>query len=75
MPCDLGYKVIAKVTIPTPVPQDFKEEVKAPEIDADLLEKIGEDDPEFLAGINDLDTQSLFEAALERAQAALGGVR
>ncbi len=75
MPCDLGYKIVAKVTIPAPLPQDFKEEVKPPTIDQDLLDKIGEDDPEFLEWIEGLDTQPLFEEALQRAQLAVGGGR
>lgn len=67
MPCDIGYRSYTKVRIPTPNPQEFKNQTEAPQIDADLLEKLGVDDPEFLAWINELDTRPLLQEALNRA--------
>ena len=67
MPCDIGYKTVARVRVPAPMPQDFKEEAKAPEIDRDLLEKLGEDDPEFAEWVQGLDVAPLLAEALKRA--------
>ena len=67
MPCNIGYKKIEKVSIPVPAPQEFKEEAKAPDVDADLLEKIGEDDPVFLEWLLGADMVPLWSEALRRA--------
>ncbi|OGG57628.1 hypothetical protein A2765_00190 [Candidatus Kaiserbacteria bacterium RIFCSPHIGHO2_01_FULL_56_24] len=69
MPCDIGYKSYAKVEIPAPVPQEFSAKSEAPAIDADLLEKLGIEDPEFLDWVMELDTKPLLEEALKRALA------
>ncbi|KKS37066.1 MAG: hypothetical protein A3G49_00665 [Candidatus Sungbacteria bacterium RIFCSPLOWO2_12_FULL_41_11] len=69
MPCDIGYKNVVRVVVSSPVPQEFKEKIKPPEIDRELLDKIGEDDPEFLAWARDLDVRPLLEEALKRALA------
>ena len=68
MPCNIGYKSYSKVEIPEPQPQAFKAKADAPEIDADLLAKLGNEDPEFLEWISELDTNSLFKEALKRAK-------
>lgn len=68
MPCNIGYKIVAKVKIPEVVVQKFKEEIQAPQIDQDLLEKIGEDDPAFSQWLNELDIKPLLEEALRRAR-------
>jgi|SRR3989344_375644 len=72
MPCDLGYKQINKIKIPAPAPQEFKEKIKPPEVDADLLEKIGENDLAFLEWLNDLDIKPLLEKALSAAKQKIG---
>ena len=66
MPCNIGYKSYAEVVIPQPQPQIFKAKAEAPNIDADLLKKLGEEDPAFLEWLRDLDTRPLLEEALKR---------
>ena len=66
MPCNIGYKNFSKVVIPEPEPQTFKAKANAPTIDADLLAKLGSEDPEFLEWIGELDTKSLLQEALKR---------
>lgn len=72
MPCDIGWKIYEKVEIPVPVPQEFSERSEAPAIDADLLEKLGVEDPEFLAWASELNTRPLLEEALARALGKVG---
>ncbi len=48
MPCDIGYRAFARVTIPAPQPQEFAEKAQAPDIDQDLMDKLGVEDSEFL---------------------------
>lgn len=67
MPCDIGYKSYATVEILAP--QEFKVEVEAPAIDEDLLEKLGEEDAEFVEWAKELNTQPLLQEALKRALA------
>lgn len=66
MPCDLGYKVVAKTTVQSPIKKEFKDTIKPPKVDADLLEKIGVDDPNFIAWFQNLDTKPLLIAVLNR---------
>lgn len=66
MPCNIGYKSYARIAIPEPQPQTFTAKSEAPDIDADLLEKLGEEDPEFLEWAQELNTKSLLEEALKR---------
>lgn len=66
MPCNIGYKSYAKVVIPEPQPQTFKAKAEAPKIDADLLAKLGNEDPEFLEWVGDLDVTPLLQEALKR---------
>jgi hypothetical protein len=68
MPCDIGVRSFAKVEIPVPQPQEFSVKSEAPQVDEDLLGKLGIEDPEFLEGIQELDTKPLLEEALRRAQ-------
>ncbi len=67
MPCDIGYKGYARVEIPVPEPQRFDVKSEAPAIDADLLEKLGIEDPDFLEWVSGLDRRPLLEEALKRA--------
>ena len=69
MPCDIGIRSYDRIEIPAPVPQDFAEKSAAPGIDADLLEKLGIDDPVFLKWVSELNTRPLLEEALKRALA------
>ena len=73
MPCNIGYKVVAKIVIPVPQVQEIKEEVTAPEIDQDLLEKIGEEDLEFLDWLKEFDSNPLLKKALELAREKIEG--
>jgi len=72
MPCNIGYKSYARIKIPVPEPQVFSAKSEAPDIDADLLEKLGIEDPEFLEWIGELDTVPLLQEALKRTLAKLG---
>ncbi|MEK7654282.1 MAG: hypothetical protein AAB345_03300 [Patescibacteria group bacterium] len=73
MPCDIGYRSWAVITIPKPTYQKFKKKVSPPKVDTDLLSKIGEDDPEFLDWLNGLDVQPLLKEALKRAKKQVRG--
>src|SRR3989338_7235342 len=66
MPCDIGYKTYTPVRIPQPKPQVVKKSLPAPSVDADLLDKLGIDDKEFLSWISNLDIIPLLEEALKR---------
>lgn len=68
MPCDIGYKSYTRVRIPEPTTQKFKQKLDAPSIDADLLEKLGIDDPTFLEWAEELDIKPLLREALKRAR-------
>src|SRR5438477_12792953 len=70
MPCDIGYRSTAKARIETPAPQAFVSRARAPEIDEELLERLGVAEPTFIGWLEELDTTPLLEAALERALAA-----
>ncbi len=67
MPCNIGYRSVTRVRIPVPQPKKFKSKSKAPKVDADLLAKLGQEDPEFLDWLNGLDIVPLLEEALKRA--------
>lgn len=71
MPCNIGYKASAKVTIPVPVPQEFRTKSEAPEINADLLEKLGVEDATFIEWVMGLDSKPLLEEALKRVLAKI----
>jgi hypothetical protein len=73
MPCDIGYKSYSRIRIPAPQPQKFKSKVKAPKVDAELMARLGQDDPQFVEWLNELDIAPLLQAALERALAATDG--
>jgi hypothetical protein len=77
MPCNIGFKSYAKAEIPAPQPQEFSVKSEAPEIDADLLEKLGIEDSTFLEWAKSLDTRPLLEEALKRTLSKLkaDGVR
>lgn len=71
MPCNIGYKSYTRIEIPIPQPQIFKAKADAPNIDADLLAKLGNEDPEFLEWARDLDIRPLLEEALKRTLAKI----
>ncbi|OGN06508.1 MAG: hypothetical protein A3B86_03615 [Candidatus Yanofskybacteria bacterium RIFCSPHIGHO2_02_FULL_38_22b] len=71
MPCNIGYKSIARVQIPAPQPQTFKAKADAPKIDADLLAKLGSEDEEFSEWLTELNTEPLLKEALKRALSKL----
>jgi len=73
MPCDIGYKSYSRVRIPTPQPQKFKSKAKAPKVDAELMARLGQDDPQFVEWMNELDIAPLLSAALERALSQTAG--
>lgn len=66
MPCNIGYKTYAPIRIPQPKPQTFKKKMLSPNIDQELLEKLGVDDPEFLAWAQKLNIKPLLEEALKK---------
>ncbi len=72
MPCDIGYKSYERAVIPTPVPKKLKSKSEAPKIDADLLAKIGESDPQFLEWLMELNIVPLLESALKKALSKVG---
>lgn len=71
MPCNIGYKSVARAQIPAPQPQTFKAKADAPKIDADLLAKLGSEDEEFLGWLIELNIKPLLEEALKRALSRL----
>lgn len=73
MPCDLGYKSFSRVTVPVPKPLVVKKRTAAPKVDAELMARIGQDDPTFVEWMNELDASPLLQSALARALAAVGG--
>ena len=54
MPCDLGYKSFNRVVVPAPQPLTFKKRIVAPKVDAELMERIGQDDPAFIEWMNEV---------------------
>lgn len=72
MPCNIGYKSYAKIEIPEPVPQTFKQKSEAPAIDESLLARLGIEDPEFLEWLEEFDTMPLLQEALKRTLAKMG---
>lgn len=71
MPCNIGYKSYARVQIAAPQVQTIKSTARAPTVDAELLNRIGVDDPTFVEWMWDLDTQPLLQRALDAALAAV----
>lgn len=69
MPCDIGYRVYAPIKIPAPVPQEFESKTEAPKIDAELLDRLGETDPEFCEWLKELEIKPLLKQALAKALA------
>lgn len=66
MPCNIGYKTYQPIRLPQPKPQTFRKKMPAPKVDQELMDKLGADDPEFLAWMNKLNTKPLLEEALKR---------
>ncbi|PIR94169.1 hypothetical protein COT97_02735 [Candidatus Falkowbacteria bacterium CG10_big_fil_rev_8_21_14_0_10_39_11] len=73
MPCDIGYRSYAKVVIPEPEPQEFKEKFQAPKIDVDMLNKLGIEDPKFVQWLTGLDIVPLLKEALKRTLKNISG--
>ena len=72
MPCDIGYKSTARVVVPLIEPLTFKQRISAPAVDAELMGLIGQDDPDFVDWMMDLDIDAPLEAALKNALSASG---
>ncbi len=70
MPCDIGYRSVSRARLPDPAPQTFESRATAPAVDAELLDRLGQDDPAFLGWLRDLEAGPLLATALERALAA-----
>ena len=72
MPCDIGLRNVVTVKVEVPVAKNLRVRVKPEEIDLDLLEKLGEEDNEFVNWLGSLDTKPVLEEALKRTLAYLG---
>ena len=72
MPCDIGYRSVARARIAATTPDTFASRARAPEVDRELLARLGQDDPEFLAWWRELDAEPLLQQALARTRVALG---
>ena len=75
MPCNIGYKEIARINIPKPIAKKFKAKVDPPKIDQELLNKIGEEDNAFVDWINGLDITPLLGEALKRSLSAIDPIK
>jgi hypothetical protein len=75
MPCNLGYRSVSRIRVDAPRPEVVESQTRAPELDGELLERLGETDPVFAAWLLALDPSPLLEEALARAlrAAAPGG--
>lgn len=73
MPCNIGYKNVARIRIPAPKPLRFESKAKALQPDAELLERLGVQDPTFVEWIGELDTKPLLREALKRALTKIDG--
>ncbi|MGC4115617.1 MAG: hypothetical protein QM765_13640 [Myxococcales bacterium] len=71
MPCDIGYRSVAKAKVAAPEPQAFEARLSPPELDEDLLEKLGQEDPVFAEWLRELDSGPLVAKALEQALQAV----
>jgi len=67
MPCNIGYQETFKARVPEPE----RARGKAPAVDADLLERLGVEDPSFVEWLDELDTGPLLRAALDRTSGAV----
>ncbi len=74
MPCDLGFKSYSRVDVPVPQPMTLKKRYAAPQVDAELLQLIGQDDRAFVEWIGELDIGPLLQQALDAALAQKGQV-
>src|SRR3989338_81308 len=72
MPCDIGLRNVVVVKIEVPVVKNLRIRVKPEEIDQDLLEKLGEEDNEFVNWLGSLDAKPVLEEALKRTVETLG---
>jgi hypothetical protein len=66
VPCNLGYRSVARARVETPAPATFEAVTPAPAVDAELLERLGVDDPVFADWLADLDLEPLLARALDR---------
>lgn len=71
MPCTIGYRNYSTISIPAPQPQKFKSKSKGPEVDKLLMDRLGQEDPEFLSWMLEQDIEPLLSEALRRALAAV----
>jgi hypothetical protein len=74
VPCDIGYRSVARATIERRQPETIDRRASAPPIDRELLDRLGQDDPAFVDWITTLDVDPLLGRALGRARDALAPV-
>jgi hypothetical protein len=70
MPCEIGYRSVARATI-AQRPETLESRAEAPPFDQELLDRLGVDDPPFLAWLVGLEIDPLLERALERTRDAV----
>ncbi len=71
MPCDLGFRSSSQVRVAAPAPQTFEARVAPPALDAELLERLGQEDPPFADWLLTLEPEPLLAEALRRTLAVL----
>jgi hypothetical protein len=67
MPCNVGYRSISRTKIKQPQPETIRSETQAPQIEAELLERLGQDDQQFAEWLQELKVNPLLTEALTRA--------
>lgn len=72
MPCNIGYRSVTEAVVKAPSPTVLQTRTSAPQVDAELLDQLGVQDPVFLAWMTDLDPSPLLDVALQRMLAAMG---
>lgn len=66
MPCNIGYRSASRAKIKAPQPETLRSETTAPSVDAELLERLGQTDPQFAEWLQELDIGPLLIEALVR---------
>jgi hypothetical protein len=67
MPCNVGYRSISRTKIKQPQPETIRSETQAPQINAELLERLGQEDQQFAEWLQELEVGPLLTEALTRA--------
>src|SRR2546423_1661019 len=68
MPCNIGYSEQLTARLSIPKPQAFRAGARAPRADRELLERIGVEDPAFVAWFRELDVAPLLTLALDKTR-------